>query len=283
MKLKSGGYTILEVMLFLAITAGMFGIAMRGFSGRQATVQFSQAVNDMSQIFASTANDVKDGFSGERNITCTSTGGSISIASGASITGQNSGCAFIGKVLVVAPESSGSQNYKLHIFTVVAPSGVGLSADKTAALQLSTVGVKVVHADSTAPNRNGIESGVSFTDTRDLPWGIKHLNNASSSFAVGYLNGLGEYGYRTLAMDFNNNTLKTAALTGNKNSIAAALEEAISSADASIKAQILTPVQADRKVICFVSPSGTQSAKLRLGGNGGTLAVETEFDGDCRV
>jgi type II secretory pathway pseudopilin PulG len=284
MKLKSGGYTILEVMLFLAITAGMFGMAMRSFSGRQQTVQFSQAVNDLTQIFSSTSNDVRNGFSGEAKIECTNT--TIKFQTGA-LTGQNAGCMYLGKILVISPDSSGSSQYKLHIFTVIAPSETSLNLTETSSpLDLGSIGARVVHAD-TAASRFGVESGVSLTNSRDLPWGVKldtSLSATDNTFAVAYLNGLTEYNYRTLQINLHPDELRSAVKSGEPglNLIATRLEEALAKVNA---VPAVPGIEVDKtSSICLVdsnTSSSPRKAKLIIGASGDSLSVEPKFDEDC--
>lgn len=95
---KQGGYTVIEVMLFMAISGFMFIIAATAISGKHAQAQFKQGVQSTNEVVRQIANDVANGYypsnsdfscSGGSNITTvTSTG-----------QGQNKGCIFMGKVL----------------------------------------------------------------------------------------------------------------------------------------------------------------------------------------
>lgn len=58
---RSGGYTIVETMIFLAVSAVMFVAVMVLVSGRQGKVEFEQAVRDFESTISDLANDVSTG------------------------------------------------------------------------------------------------------------------------------------------------------------------------------------------------------------------------------
>lgn len=99
------GYTIVETMIFLAVTGGLFVAAMLMISGQQAKTEFSQAVRDVQTQIQDVANDVSTGFySNPGNIQCSSVGGFPDIsASGTDTQGTNQDCVFIGRFLQFAP------------------------------------------------------------------------------------------------------------------------------------------------------------------------------------
>lgn len=100
---KQAGYTIIEVMIFLAITAGMSVIAFTAFSGQQQRTQFAQAVRGTESQVQDWINDVNTGYFPSTRVSCTSTVGSqpnVSSAGGSNPTqGTNEACIFVGKVV----------------------------------------------------------------------------------------------------------------------------------------------------------------------------------------
>lgn len=108
---KQRGYTILEMMIVLAISAAMFVTAVIALGGRQQEVQFSQAVRDFESRLQDNINDVSSGFfNNEGNVNCSvanvvSPTSEPSVSSGASDgQGTSDDCVFIGKVLHFYPE-----------------------------------------------------------------------------------------------------------------------------------------------------------------------------------
>src|ERR1044071_4210461 len=56
------GYTIVEVMVFLAISGFMFLIAAGFVAGRQSTAEFKQGMNSINDQMRQVINDVGNGF-----------------------------------------------------------------------------------------------------------------------------------------------------------------------------------------------------------------------------
>lgn len=97
-----GGYTIIETMIFLAITGFLFFAAITAVGGRQASVQFSQGTRDMQADLERIINQVSTGYYPGGNLSCSVAGGAASaptINSGAEQQGSSNDCVFIGKAL----------------------------------------------------------------------------------------------------------------------------------------------------------------------------------------
>lgn len=116
----SDGFTIVETLMFLAVTSALLASALTLVSGAQNKTEFSQAVNEFNQqinlVMNNVANgyyDNKDNFAGTN--TCALDGsGLITFSSVASGQGTNSDCVFIGRALQFA---TGSEYY---IYNLVA-------------------------------------------------------------------------------------------------------------------------------------------------------------------
>ena len=57
---KSGGYTIIEVMIFLAVSAFMFVVAAYFIQGKQANAEFNQGMQAINSSMQKVINDVND-------------------------------------------------------------------------------------------------------------------------------------------------------------------------------------------------------------------------------
>jgi prepilin-type N-terminal cleavage/methylation domain-containing protein len=134
--IQEKGYTILELMIVIAVSASMFGIVATTFGGRQQQVQFTQAVRDFDSRLKDIKNDVSVGYyPANNNFSCRVTDPNNpepSIVSGtnnADELGSNNDCISIGKVIQFsAPSSnySADNNQIMKIFNVV-----GVRTDET--------------------------------------------------------------------------------------------------------------------------------------------------------
>lgn len=124
---QPSGYTIIEVMIFLAISGLMFVVAVLFISGKQATVEFRQGMQDANTKIQSVVNEVANGeYPAPGNFNCAvgspSNPGSVpSFSLGSNGQGTNggidttlhtSGCIFLGKVIEFEP--SGGTTYSVY-------------------------------------------------------------------------------------------------------------------------------------------------------------------------
>jgi prepilin-type N-terminal cleavage/methylation domain-containing protein len=100
---RSSGFTIIEVMIVLAVTSLLFLSASALISGRTNQTEFDQSTRALQQQIQDTINEVSSGdFSaaiGANAYTCTAGVGSITFGPGGTGQGTNQGCIFVGKVM----------------------------------------------------------------------------------------------------------------------------------------------------------------------------------------
>lgn len=102
---SSSGYTIIETMVVLAVTAVMFSMAVVLVQGQQAKTEFSQAIRDFdSQLRAAIADTATGFFPGNANFSCDINAGApldsaVQISNTPRPQGTNGDCIFLGKVV----------------------------------------------------------------------------------------------------------------------------------------------------------------------------------------
>ena len=96
----SGGYTIIEVMIVIAITGVLFLSSVLVFQQQQGRTGFSQAVQDLSSKIQNFASEVSAGtYDGSQGYFCAAdASGNVSLTR---INVDNSGCVFLGRVIQV--------------------------------------------------------------------------------------------------------------------------------------------------------------------------------------
>jgi len=94
------GYTIVEVMIVLAVSGVMFVIAAGFINGKQARAAFTTGVNEMASTIQDTLDQVSDGKYSDIPLNCSFNGSQTSITSGGSNQqGTNATCVFLGKMI----------------------------------------------------------------------------------------------------------------------------------------------------------------------------------------
>lgn len=116
-----GGYTIIEVLIVLAVTGALFVSAVTVFQGKQGRTQFSQAMRDVDSKIQSLVNDSDiNALPGNGQYTCTAPGPSyrpvLAASGGPDTTGTNDGCIFLGRALQVVNNGG---NGKIYAYAVL--------------------------------------------------------------------------------------------------------------------------------------------------------------------
>ncbi|HVS79132.1 MAG TPA: prepilin-type N-terminal cleavage/methylation domain-containing protein [Candidatus Saccharimonadales bacterium] len=119
---RSRGYTILEVMIFLAVSAALLGAAINLVTGRQRQVTFDQSVRDTQSKLQDWINDVATGFTGgdPSQQHCTLGSGSRPVVdNGAPSATATPDCVFLGKAIQFTDTTqSANQSGTLYAYSV---------------------------------------------------------------------------------------------------------------------------------------------------------------------
>jgi hypothetical protein len=168
---QAGGYTIVETLIFLAVSGAMFVAAMIFLGGQQARTEFHQAVHDFETNLESTANDVNNGYYSDLStngnpLTCKAPGGNIVITDPADVDtqGTNQDCTFIGKGIQFGPKPNGSEfpdDPPKETFNTITLVGKRLAASGKVAQSLAESGVKAtVQVPGPGGNANSYQNNL---------------------------------------------------------------------------------------------------------------------------
>lgn len=120
---KTSGYTIVETMIFLAITGVLFAMAVATISGKQASVQFAQATRDAQSRMQDIINQVSTGYyNNDGSFTCVVNAPNLATSrptftAVASARGSSNECVFIGKAVKF---NSGTNADAYSVFSLAA-------------------------------------------------------------------------------------------------------------------------------------------------------------------
>jgi type II secretory pathway pseudopilin PulG len=97
----SRGYTILETMIFLAVSGLMFAVAATFINGKQDQVSYKQGMNDINTQIQTVADSVTNGeFPSSTNYSCSAADSEADVKPIISAPGSGSNyCTFLGKVI----------------------------------------------------------------------------------------------------------------------------------------------------------------------------------------
>ena len=126
---KPLGFTLVETMIFLAVSGALLITAMAFITSTQSVTQFNQGANDALQQINTVIGNVSDGYyPNMKNFSCAAGPGGPVISAGTTEQGKNKGCVFLGRVIDFQPEVSGQQKkFVIHdvagLQQYIAPDG----------------------------------------------------------------------------------------------------------------------------------------------------------------
>lgn len=111
---RQAGYTIIEVMIVLAVSGVMFVIAASFVSGKQAKAAFTEGTNEFASQLQTIIAQVTDGQYTDVGLNCIydSATKTTTVGLGTNKQGTNSTCVFLGKALYLAHGAYGP-NYQV--------------------------------------------------------------------------------------------------------------------------------------------------------------------------
>lgn len=175
------GYTIVEVLIVMAVSGFMFVIAANFINGKQERTSFQVASNEMASRIQEVIDQVSNGEYTDIPFTCSVNGSNLKFAAGGG-PGTNDTCVFLGKVVRLA--EAGERN-KYEVFSIAGTreaSGAPVSGIGDSTLTaISGVGVDVTKHQTTPQNVDVIK-----TKVIDTTGGTHDDNIYAIAFVLGY-------------------------------------------------------------------------------------------------
>lgn len=266
------GFTIVEVMIVLAVTGALFISAAIMISGRTGKTQFQQSINQITDKIRGTINEVSVGYYANMgNFQCVSDGSTLTLKAGTNQQGSNSGCVFLGKAMQFGVAGTDPQQYVTHAIAGIQRDGNGDEIQTLAAAKPAVI-------YPAAPQTNAPDDSV----TSALQYGLTVSkmyydgNEANKIGAVGFVSSLGSYD-TSGQLKSGSQQLSLIAIRNT------ALNASIGSTAALINANLPgSPVAPANGVsICFDSGTTNQSGLVTIGGgNGRQLSVTLSIKGN---
>jgi len=135
------GYTIIEVLIVLAVSGVLFGVAATAVSGKQQKTAFRTGVYEMAARVQGIIDDVTNGKYSDIPLTCTGNPPTITTAA-SDQQGKNRGCVFLGKA-VFFPATAKS-TYQVYSVAGNRLNGSGKPATTIAEAQPTAIGALTV-------------------------------------------------------------------------------------------------------------------------------------------
>ncbi len=275
-----GGYTFIEVMFFLTISAAMFISVAVTLSAQNRRTEFTESVQTFNQYLIDVMNDVGTGYfpsNGDFSCTLDTNGRPTVDASSARTQGQNEDCVFAGKALQFYPNegSASSDPSKYKAYTLV---GARVVRDASGAeTEVSSLeDAQIVPLDS-GDSDSAVSSGILSAATR-ISRVVYRPGSASASTGGGFaiLSGFGQSGTGGVGLKSGNIRSSLASLPGTSlNQTEADFVSRITDLPSSSIGDVR-----DGVLICLAEGSGNNGrrASILLGGSSGQNTTEVKID-----
>ena len=141
---KKHGYTIVEVMIFLAVSGALLVSALLLVGGQQRQTQFNQAVREIENVVQDIINDVSTGYySRPSDFECKNVSDTVTIITPSTNTiGTNKDCMFVGRLIQFAVDGTDEEGFSVYTAVGLRENNgdivTGLGAAKPTILGLST-------------------------------------------------------------------------------------------------------------------------------------------------
>jgi type II secretory pathway pseudopilin PulG len=246
------GYTIVEVMIVLAVTGFMFVIAATFINGKQARTSFTEGTHEMASDIQDIIEQVSDGKYSDIPLYCSAGVSSLSISS---LPPGTADCTFLGKFIHFPVENTASAT-KYEVFSLAGARNVGGGPPTSLAADLVTA---ITNPELT------VQANIPQTlQVKDI-----NVNGAPGVYGIGFIQSLGNVNSGTYVSGAQTVSMVYAPSLNGGDSSEAAAAATLSS---------LQPITAAS--ICITD--GTRYAQIILGSsNGNPLAAQVEVENTC--
>jgi type II secretory pathway pseudopilin PulG len=269
---KSGGFTILETMIVMSVSAAMLLTVILMFSGKQREVQFSQSIRSIESKILDLVNDTATGYFPQDNTsTCTAGagdgGGPLVVSSGSNEQGTNQGCIFLGRAL----------HFKQDRVTIYPIAG-----DRTRA---ESAGSTASFAEARPTVADVLEEEYFYPyglELKSIHWDVSATDRQTDGALIIFASSPNGTGQAT-GGGFNPGIQKVSAYTsGNPAATAIGFGATVSSVNASIQSPSLSWPSGGYVILCFedsASGAGRRFAGVVVSGGTRELASSIQLSG----
>jgi type II secretory pathway pseudopilin PulG len=259
---QAHGFTIIETMMVLAASAGLFVAIAAVLAGRQNRTEFSQSIQDIKTQIQQQISDIGSGLYGNTDNFSCSAGATAPILTGVASgdQGANEGCIFLGKALQFKVAGT-SDPEQLRIYTIAGLQKNNSGAEVTSYSEARPVVIAPSTASPSIPDASSAAHLLYGLTTSFMNYGSPAVNVGAIAFVSSLASGGGDMigSQRVNVIPIDSTTLN-AGTAATVQAINTNLATSEINPDGGVK-------------ICFVSGGTNQSGLITIGGNSRELSV----------
>jgi len=267
---REGGFTVIEVLIVLAVSGALFVSAAILISGRQNQTAFDQSIRQIQSQIQQALNEVAVGYYPNKSqFQCLAGPTGPVLSGGSNAQGTNSGCIFLGKALQF--KVGGTDPEAFAIYTIAGLQRGGASGAESASLAEAkpmAVAPSITHSSAGYPDNSVVDTLQNGLTTARM-W----YNDGGPDVEIGaiaFVNSLAQYSGSIISGSGQVNIVPLSGTTLDATKDAAA--EAINSDGGnSLATSVINP--SDGVYICFSSGGTDNYGIVKIGGKNRELSV----------
>jgi len=271
------GFTIVEVMIVLAVTGALFVATAILINGKSNQAGFNEAIQQVQSQVEQIMNEVSSGyFPNNGNFQCTSpNGGPLNLTSAFSETqGSNAGCIFAGKMLQFQVQGTSPEQYAIFTIASAQKNATGQEAQTLTAPKIVAPGTGYAAGYPNLTTTTILQNGLSTSSM----W----YNNGGSNTPIGAVAFVPTFapGYDSNGdLESGSQVMNVVPVTGTQ--INATENATVDAANTNLASNYTSLINPSNGVsICFASGGTNESGLLVIGGGGHPQSVTmTVIDG----
>jgi prepilin-type N-terminal cleavage/methylation domain-containing protein len=267
----SAGFTVIEVLIVLAVSGMLFVSAAIMISGRQNQTGFDQSIRQVQSQVQQTISDVATGYyPNSENFRCTISGGNPTLSAGAAAQGSNSGCIFVGKALQFGVGAANSNLFNSYTIAGVQRGGAGGGETSSMAEANPTVVAPGATHNSAGYPDNTVQDELQNGLTPVRMW----YNNGGGDVAIGavaFTNSFAQFSGGSVVSGAGQVNVIPVNNTSLGNSKTVVVEAMNGDGGDRLTSSPANPTQG--VFMCFDSGGTNQWGIIRIGGERRTLSV----------
>ena len=274
----SRAFTIIEVLIVLAVTGALFVSAAILIAGRRQQTEFNQAIRQVQSQIQQVINDIATGYYPNAAAFQCSAGpsGPVLVAGGGTQQGANTGCIFVGKALQFGVAATDPQQFS--IFTIAGLQKNG-GNEVTSLADAMPKAVAKTTSNAALPD---------ITTDQQLIGGLTAVDmwyeNAGVKRKIGliaFVNSLARYTGGNIVSGTQQVDVVPIDDNENKSALDRSNEQAADAINASLASSTVDP--SSGVFMCFKSGGTKQSGLITIGTNGRQLSVKLDIKStvDC--
>lgn len=275
---RPSGFTIVEVLIVLAVTGMLFVSIMLLLGGRQNKTEFSVGSREIGSQIQQLINEAQTGYSGASNLRCDASSGSgtLRLTNSTNQEGTNADCIFIGKTLIFRGDT---------VYTFPMAGARKSSSGKEVSTPLEARATAIAPDQTTnagftasAMQTTKLPVGFSFYSAAYTKDGNGMPSTSVDSFGTAYLSSLSDFSGDGKDVVVGSQTLRMYSFVGDLRGLSSPASMA-----SEINAELSRPagtayIKKSAVSYCFTSSSTDQSVLVTVGSQGG-VGVTTEVYG----